>query len=337
MEDDSGSPIEKLTNTMIGQKEAGMTGKRVFDKFPSYMSGIIPREEFQKVLVGLKTAECNILWTVKEMGEVVDELSISPEVPFDGEENEAQSGVSSQKLCDFVFTINYLGWKAEKSREKYVKGTTLFDFFKSEVAELVAEVKIEEVLEVAEKVALYEEEPQLVGSVSKLFWKVNVTVEVHCYSNGLVLSFIPFNTATHKEIKRLHFDAVKVREARGAALRPVEVIVAKLSPTQTPSATLGQEVGGSPTGRVEGGALVEEGSPVKAEIKEEYKDMEFIWSKMEVSKATTRQDAGVFVKRMSQDKVDPGDWLLQVRRMLTHTRYRPSCSSRLPFARRALA
>ena len=117
-----------------------------------------------------------------------------------------------------------MGWKAEKAREKFVVGKTKFNFFQdispsveeTETIRKALEAEKEKTQAAKAKVNRTEANPELVGSLSKLYWKSNMTIDMYFYSNGHIMSVVPFNTSTHKEMKRIHLDESKIRECLAA-------------------------------------------------------------------------------------------------------------------------
>ena len=138
-------------------------------------------------------------------------------------DEEDPKHVSSQKFADFCFKINDMGWKAEKNRNKYKFNckTSYMLGHKEEKSIKEEEVVKEEVkpntLEEGDKFAAanskFSAAPELIGTTVKLFWKTNDNVEMHFYSNGCVLSIVPWNTGEHIEYAKVHIDEELLKKA----------------------------------------------------------------------------------------------------------------------------
>ena len=204
------SSADKLKKVMIKKKDEGIQAIKIFMKFPGFFTGRMTKTEFQKGLSSLtkKFPTAEVLALCSLFG--------------DEEDNKF---VSSQKFADFCFSINAMCWKAEKNRNKYkLNDPTAFMLgFKeerpSEIKKKQEEVKkVEaEAKDVGEKGAAgnskFSAAPELIGTTVKLFWKTNDNLEMHFYSNGSVVSIVPWNTGEHIEYTKVHLDEELVKKA----------------------------------------------------------------------------------------------------------------------------
>jgi len=99
--------FEKLTDIMISLKETGTSALRIFHKFDGFDSGKISPSDFE---AGMKKLDRHICTTISiaDWGRLCERFQC---------DEEGESSVSSQKLADFCFEINDIGWKAEKVSE----------------------------------------------------------------------------------------------------------------------------------------------------------------------------------------------------------------------------
>jgi hypothetical protein len=317
--DDSGSPSEKLSKVFIGQKTSGLNSRKLFAKFPSFDTGSIPKGEFQRVLTSLKTVETVVTWTEADISTLCEELK--PEAAESAENaitvtitntesaESCQEGggadsppacVSSQKMCDFCFSINHIGWKAEKNREKYVAGKTPFQNFGREEAvveepsgvtsgkEDATRLAVEASMEAADEnpmSKMFVANPEFVGTTNKLFWKENMTVDGTFYSNGSVMSILPFNVSLHKDLPRIHLDEIRLREE----LEKKGLSSSSSSPTTPGIAGRGLELesfsadGALPTESELAEHLLQ--VEKKEALKEAFSHMEFVFGQIELQKS----------------------------------------------------
>ncbi|GMH65678.1 hypothetical protein TL16_g04260 [Triparma laevis f. inornata] len=206
-DDDDGdkSAEGRLSKVMIKKKQEGMTAIKIFQKFPKYFTGSMSKSDFEKGLkaLGKKFSTVEILGLCSSFG--VD---------------DDPQHVSSQKFADFCFSINNMAWKAEKNRNKYkLHDPTAFMLGQgagagnggAEEQKKVDDAtlkKVEEEKQVEKKGPMqkFSNPPHLIGTLTKLFWKSNDNVEMHMYSNGSVVSIVPWNSGDHIQYATLHID-----------------------------------------------------------------------------------------------------------------------------------
>ncbi|GMH65930.1 hypothetical protein TrST_g8000 [Triparma strigata] len=325
-DDDGDTSAEgKLRRMMMKQKENGMTALKIFQKFPSYFTGSMTKAEFEK---GLKSFGKKFT-TMEILG-----LCASFEVDSD------HTRIASQKLADFCFSINSMAWKAEKNRNKYKVGDPTA-FMLGHTKARPSEVQKKELEEAAQKkvegddakgaggsggMGKFTNPPHLIGTSVKLFWKSNDNVEMHYYSNGSVVSIVPWNSGDHKQYATIHIDETKLDEALLSKEEKAEKVVVEDKPKEggglsktganALSSTLGLGMSSpkglgvtrslSPTAEME---EVADDGPV--EISMSQKEVDFI--AMRVNHAVDKKtgEKKITVNKLSDDKFDINSWILE--------------------------
>ncbi|GMH46941.1 hypothetical protein TrLO_g2548 [Triparma laevis f. longispina] len=309
-DDDDGdkSAEGRLSKVMIKKKQEGMTAIKIFQKFPKYFTGSMSKSDFEKGLkaLGKKFSTVEILGLCSSFG--VD---------------DDPQHVSSQKFADFCFSINNMAWKAEKNRNKYkLHDPTAFMLGQgagagnggAEEQKKVDDAtlkKVEEEKQVEKKGPMqkFSNPPHLIGTLTKLFWKSNDNVEMHMYSNGSVVSIVPWNSGDHIQYATLHIDEEELDE------RGVRATAGVGGLSKTSGGALSETLGlGSPKGpgarSISPSAEMEEVEEV-VEISMSQKEVDFIAMRLSHVVDKKTGEKSITVSKLSDDKFDVHSWILE--------------------------